>query len=303
MTYIILGAVAAIIYKLLLSNRKIDYSDKIIWITGASSGIGEHLAYEFSKHGAHILLSGRNFKELERVHQKIPSKSTIIPFDLSDADSTFEKANQVCKNHKIFMLVNNAGISQRALFEESLSGISLERKLMEINYFSAIALTKAFIANLNGRKGQVVVVSSTAGLLGAPLRTGYSAAKSGIIGYYDSLRPELKDLGIDVIHVSPGFVNTNVSKNALDHNGNSFDIEDSYNKNGYQPDDFAKIAVRKIFYSKTHVFIGQPNMWLAYFIKSFSPSLKSWLIKTVFAKSLKKVIRKVVKSKANQFLK
>ena len=131
---------------------------------------------------------------------------------------------------------------------------------MEINYFSAIALTKAFIANLNGRKGQVVVVSSTAGLLGAPLRTGYSAAKSGIIGYYDSLRPELKDLGIDVIHVSPGFVNTNVSKNALDHNGNSFDIEDSYNKNGYQPDDFAKIAVRKIFYSKTHVFIGQPNM-------------------------------------------
>lgn len=188
------------------------------------------------------------------------------------------------------MLVNNAGVSQRALFEKTLSGISLERKLMEVNYFSVVALTKAFVANINGRKGQIVVVSSAAGLHAAPGRTGYSAAKAGIIGYYDSLRSEMKDLGIDVVHVSPGYVSTNISKNALDCNGNKFDVIDTHNKNGYSPKEFAKMAVRKIFNGFTHIFITQTESKVAYLTKSFSPFLSCWIIKRSYAKSYAKMI-------------
>jgi short-subunit dehydrogenase len=276
--------VPVLCYKLYFMYRKIDYTGKTVWITGASSGIGEHLAYEFAKHNAHVLLSGRNIQELQRVHSKIAKNSTIIPLDLSDANKVFEKAYKICQEHNVNVLINNAGVSQRCLFKEILNGIDIERKLMEINYFSVVAMTKAAVKFMKGQGGQVVAVSSVAGLHASPGRTGYSAAKAGIIGYYESLRSELKDYNIHVCNLLPGLINTNISINALASDGNKFGTIDPLNKNGYDPDAFARLAVRGIYNYKNDIIITQKRSTFAYLLKSFSPSLCVVLLNRMFKK-------------------
>ncbi|OMJ65873.1 hypothetical protein SteCoe_37489 [Stentor coeruleus] len=280
-----------IIYKAYQFFKPVTFHNKTVWITGASSGIGEYLAYEFVSKGAFVILSGRNMQELQRVHEKIPKQSKIIIFDLSDANKTLENANEVCMNNTIDILINNAGISQRGLFEEMLDRIDIERKLMEINYFSVIAMSKAYVKNLNGRKGCIVVVSSLSGLIPAPLRTGYSAAKAGIIGYFESMRSELKDLGVDVVNVSPGFVNTNVSINSIDSKGNKANIEDSYNKNGFSPACFAKDVVNSIYRGETNVIKAQYSSKLVYLLRSVSPLLALTMVKKFYTKNAKKIVK------------
>ena len=265
----------------------VTYKGKTIWITGASSGIGEYLSYEFARVGAHVLLSGRNLEELERVHNRIPGSSSIVRLDLSASDVLFSGASEICKNHQVDVLINNAGVSQRAFFEDNLEDINQERKLMEVNYFSAVALTKAFVKSLHGRKGHVVVISSTAGLHGASTRTGYSASKAAITGYYESLRSELKDIGVCVTNIAPGFVNTNISINSLNSKGEKFGMRDPFNKAGFEPDYFAREVVKKIFYQDEDVIFAQFQSVALYKAMSFSPWLCSFVLLKVYTEKMK----------------
>jgi dehydrogenase/reductase SDR family member 7B len=279
MLFLLVLLLPYILYRLYLAYRPISYKGKTVWITGASSGIGEFLAYEFASLGAFVLLSGRNLTELNRVKSKIPDSSAVIPLDLSDSSTVISKASSILSQHKVDILVNNAGVSQRSLFADSLSGIEIERQLMEVNYFSVIAMTKAFLKHLSGRSGQVVVVSSMAGVIAGPTRSGYGAAKAGISGYYESLRGELRGKNIDVIDVLPGFVKTNISKSALNYDGKGSGVVDPYNHDGYEPDAFAKEVIRRMYNGEQTIVIAQRMIRFAHFVQAFSPSLCLTFIK------------------------
>jgi short-subunit dehydrogenase len=279
MLFLLVLLLLYILYRLYLAYRPISYKGKTVWVTGASSGIGEFLAYEFASLGAFVLLSGRNLTELNRVKSKIPDSSAVIPLDLSDSSTVISKASSILSQHKVDILVNNAGVSQRSLFADSLSGIEIERQLMEVNYFSVVAMTKAFLKHLSGRSGQVVVVSSAAGLIPGPARSGYGAAKAGISGYYDSLRGELSGQNISVIEVFPGFVKTNLLKSALNYDGKASGIVDPYNHDGYEPDAFAKEMIRRMYNGEQTIVIAQRFIRFAYLLKALSPSLCLGFIK------------------------
>lgn len=208
-----------------------EFKDKVVWITGASSGIGEALAIEFCKRGARLILSARREDELQRVGAltRLPDLDImILPFDLSDTSKASGLAAQVMnKFGRIDILINNGGQSQR---EEAIkTDEAVERKLFEVNYFSAVNLSKAVLPYMVKQKsGQIVVVSSIAGKFGFYLRSSYSAAKHALHGYFESLRLEVEKKGIKILIVCPGKVKTNISLNASTATGVHNKMDESH---------------------------------------------------------------------------
>ncbi|MBR3713647.1 MAG: SDR family NAD(P)-dependent oxidoreductase, partial [Bacteroidales bacterium] len=195
-----------------------DFKDKKVWITGASSGIGEALTYKFSELGARLIISSRREAELQRVKSacKYPDKVTIVPLDLEKYHDIAAIATPIVEQMgAIDILVNNGGASQRALvLEEDLTVVE---KMMKINFMGAVALTKVILPGMVAQKsGHIVCMSSLAGKFGIPLRSGYAAAKHALHGFFETLRAENYDNGIRVLMVCPGYINTNVAINALD---------------------------------------------------------------------------------------
>jgi short-subunit dehydrogenase len=199
-----------------------NFQDKIVWITGASSGIGEALAYEFSKRGASLILSARRGKELERVCAQCtdPARTKILTLDVADLESIPQKAAEArALFGRIDMLVNNAGITQRGRVVET-EMVALQR-VFQVNFFGAVALTKAVLPEmLERRAGHIVVISSLAGKLPVPKYAAYCASKHALQGYFDSLRGEVAHSGIKVSLILPGFVESKLSENSLDAHGN-----------------------------------------------------------------------------------
>ena len=286
--YIITGLIFYFLRQLFQKFRKVDYTGQNIWITGSSSGIGEALAYEYASKGGFIILSGRNLEELQRVHNKIPKNSAIVPLDLSNADEVFKKVEEVCKKYRIDILVNNAGVSQRSLFEECLENIDLERNLMEINYFSVVSMTKAVAKHMIGKKGSIVVISSVAGLIGPPGRTVYAASKSAINAYYEAMRTELMEQGIKVSIVCAGFVNTNISKNALNSKGEKSNFVDDFGSKRISPESFAKETVRKLYLGHRNIIVSGFSEKAILPIKYFFPGLATRILRIAYASQMKK---------------
>jgi short-subunit dehydrogenase len=272
--------------------RPISFKGKTIWITGASSGIGEGLAEEFHSLGAFVILSGRNEAELLRVHSLMPN-SMIFSFDLSDSSKVIERAQVLLSNQRVDILINNAGVSQRSFFIRNLETIRPERTLMEVNYLSVIALTKAFVKHLSGRRGTVAVVSSTAGLLPSIGSSGYSGSKSGIINYFQAMSAELRDLGVSVVNLAPGYTDTRLSLNALNEKGEKSGFYDPRNANGIKCQDFAKIAARRIFNGDKEIIITQTLDFLPYFVlKSVAPRVSTWIVKKLMKTNAENIIKK-----------
>lgn len=248
----------------------------VYWITGASSGIGEALAYELSSQGHQVILSARNSKKLEEVRAKLPhpDKAKILPFDLSDTKGSDAISDQAFALFGgIDVLVLNAGLSQRSLAQET--GLEVYRNLMEVNYFGNVALTQAVLPKfLAKNKGQFVVVTSLVGKFGTPYRSGYAASKHALHGYYDSLRAEMmmQEKNIDVTIICPGFVNTDVSFNALGASGSATHQRDEANASGMDPKEFAKRAYKVIFARKFEAYIGGTEV-LGVKLKRFFPDL------------------------------
>ena len=216
------------------------FENKTVWITGASSGIGEALAKSFSAAGAHIILSGRRVEALDAVAAKLATPALILPFEVTDYESLRGHVEAAWAwTGRVDILVNNAGISQRSL--ALLTDPQVYTDLINIDLIAPIWLTQLqlpLMAKAGG--GHIVAISSVAGRIGAPLRTAYSAAKHGLIGYMDALRAEVSERhNIQVTNVLPGSVATNVSRNALTADGSKRGVSDANIEAGDDPMDCA----------------------------------------------------------------
>jgi short-subunit dehydrogenase len=260
--------------------------NKVIWITGASSGIGEALAYALARRGNSLILSARRTEALERVKGNCPpeaqSRIRILPFDLAQADTLqliTEAAVQLFGYVDVVIL--NGGISQRSLAMET--ALAVDRQLMEVDYFANVALTKYLLPHMVKRNaGHIVVVSSVMGKIGTPYRSGYAAAKHALHGYFDSLRAELWKVckSIRITLVCPGWVRTSITLHALTADGTALNKMDESTAKGMDPHRFATAMIRAIEKEKEEVYIGGTKEILAVYLKRFLPGLFSRIVRS-----------------------
>ncbi len=217
------------------------FQGKIVWITGASSGIGEALAKAFAAEGGHIILSGRRTDALEQVAGKIDGECLILPFETTDYDALPAQV-ETARNWKgkVDILVNNAGISQRSLALDTHPDV--HHRIINVDLLAPIWLTQLLLPHMIAAGGgHIVGISSVAGRVGVPLRTAYCAAKHGLIGYMDALRAETEKLhNVRVTNILPGSIRTNVSRNALTKDGDSRGKSDAAIDNGMKPSECAR---------------------------------------------------------------
>jgi dehydrogenase/reductase SDR family member 7B len=236
-----------------------NYTNKVIWITGASSGIGEALAYAFSRRGAWLIRSSRRAEELERVRMACahPDVVKVIPLDLLNMGSFAGKvAEAIGAFGRIDILVHNGGVSQRSLVMETSLGV--QRMVMELDYFSYVALTQAVLPHfVERRSGHFVVVSSVMGKIGTPMRSAYAAAKHALHGFFDCLRAEVVSLGIRVTMLTPGYVRTNISMHVVTKDGSPMGKASVNIEKGLAADKAAAQIVRAVARRKYEVYIGK----------------------------------------------
>ena len=260
-----------------------DLKNKIIWITGASSGIGKSLAIELSKLDTKLILSSRNEATLNEVKNECEHSESIkiLPIDLEKYNG-FDKSVETAISFfgKIDILVNNGGISQRALAIDT--NLVVDKRIMDINFMGTLALTKAllphFIAN---KSGHFVTVTSVVGKVATPLRSTYSASKHALHGFFDSLRAEVHKHNIAVTLILPGYVQTNVSMNAVTGDGSKQNSMDTATANGVPADVFAKRMIRVIKKRKNEAVIGGFKEVGSTFLKRISPKLLAKLVRNV----------------------
>ena len=257
-----------------------SFQDKIVWITGASSGIGEAIAYELSKRGAKLILSSRRKGALTEVKNncKNPSDVHIITLDLAETNQLAGKAKDALSifGH-IDYLFNNGGISQRS--EAINTKLEVIRRVMEINFFGSVALTKAVLPSMIERQsGHIIVTSSVMGKFSTRLRSSYAASKHALHGYFDAIRQEVYDDNINISMVCPGFIKTNVTKNALEGDGSKHNKMGEGQENGMPADEFAKKLIPKILSEKEEIYIGGKEIWGIY-LKRFFPRLLNKMLR------------------------
>ncbi len=259
-----------------------NFKDKVIWITGASSGIGEGLAYAFARRGARLILSSRNQHELEKVKNSCEpgTEILVLPLDVASFDIIPETAKKAIQHFgRIDLLINNAGISQRALIKETT--FETEKKIIEVNYLGTVAVTKAVLpAMLEQQSGHIVTISSVMGKFGAPWRSAYSASKHALQGWFDSLRAEVAKDNIKVTIICPGYVRTNVTINALKGDGSKNNRMAGRTDKGLSPEAFAKKAIRAIAREKEEAWIGGWEL-SAIYAKLYFPRILSYFVKRI----------------------
>ncbi len=257
-----------------------NLKNKTIWITGASSGIGEALAIALSREEARLVLSARNRKNLESVQKAClvhTSYCMVQPFDISETSQLDVIVKNVMEQvGEIDILINNAGRSQRSLAIETPPNI--DRVIMEVNFFGVIELTKLVLPfMLKKGSGHIVAVSSISGKFGFPLRTAYSASKHAVQGYFESLRAELKNDNIKVTIVSPGRIKTNISMNAITGDGTPYNKMDEGQAGGIAPEKCAKIIVNAIKNERKEILVGNKELLMVH-IRRFLPGLYHYLV-------------------------
>ena len=252
-----------------------ELNNKIIWITGASSGIGEALAYESIANGAKIVLSARREEELKRVASNCKTAAEnilILPLDLENTSNIQEKVDLVKKKFgRIDVLINNSGMGHRT--KAVNTSTEIDRRVMEVNFFGTINLTKAVAREMQEQKnGKIVVISSIMGKYGLPLYSTYSASKHALYGYFESLRQELYKDNVKVLIVRPGFINTDVSTKLLTETGKEYGIKSESQNKGTSPADCAKGILRAIKGNRDHKFVGGYEIF-SVFVKQYFPGM------------------------------
>ncbi len=232
--------------------------DKVVWITGASSGIGEALVYRYHKAGAKLIISSRNRDELFRVKANCKNALHVhvLSLDLEQTSSLQQKTTDALKIYnKIDVLINCAGVSQRSLALET--DAATEEKIMRINFWGTVALSKAIIpAMIIQGGGQIVCISSLAGKFGTRFRSAYAASKHALHGYFDSLRAEVANQNIIITLACPGFIKTKVSLNALTGDGNPQKTMDDAINIGMPAETCAEQIYKAVSAHKEEVYIG-----------------------------------------------
>jgi len=243
------------------------FSGKYAWITGASSGIGEALVYEFVKRGATVIISSNDPQGLERVKASCNERSSrviCVSFDLSDTSGITSLVEQEMKiAGRLDYLLNIGGISQRARIDET--PLWLDRKIFEINYFGTIALTKAVLPYMISQKsGHIVATSSISGRFGFPLRSAYSASKQALHGFFETLYLENKKDNIRTSVLIPGRVRTNISFHALDAAGKEHGKMDEGLSKGMTPEKAAQIILKGILRNRREILVGRGELVMLY---------------------------------------
>lgn len=246
----------------------VEFKDKTLLITGGGSGIGEAIAYQFARKGCNVILTGLGEESLKRVQKRcleLGVKAWIFEVNL-ESPASVDALVEYIHNEKfhIDFFVLNAGISQRAMTLET--DISIDRKLMEINYFGGIYLIKSLKEMLLASKiTHIAVTTSISGLFGFPLRSAYCASKHALFGFYESL--ELEYPNIKVTFLIPGRIRTEISKSAILASGEKFGRMDPGQANGMDVTKCAKVAIRAISREKHKKLIGGKELLMAYFYK------------------------------------
>ncbi len=258
--------------------------ESVVWITGASSGIGSALAREYSRLGARCILTARNREKLEEVRKQCPrgeSGVAVLPGDLGRIETIPELAKKAVVIYgRIDILINNAGVSQRSLVHET--SIDVYKDLFNVNVLGTIALTREILPEMiRNRSGQIVAVSSIAGKFGTPLRSGYCATKHALHGFFDSLRAEVWQYGISVSLVVPGFVQTDISRHAFTGSGGFYGKMDENQAGAVSPEDAARAIVRNVAAYKREFRVGMNGKSrLALFLAAFFPGLLARILRT-----------------------
>ena len=264
------------------------FAGKVVWITGASSGIGEEMAYQLAAKKARLILSARRATELERVREQcctMTHEVEILPLDLFEISTLPAKAAEA---EAIFgrmdMVVHSGGISQRDTMLNTIP--EAETRIMHVNFTSVVAITRAVLPGMIARKeGRFVLMSSVAGKIGVPNRTTYSATKHALIGYFDALRAELTIAKHPVyIHIMvPGFIRTNISIHAVRGDGHAQGVMDPGQDGGMPVEKCVRKMIHGIEKNKREVLIGGKEILMTYF-RRFIPGLYYYLITRVRTK-------------------
>lgn len=254
------------------------FENKVVWITGASSGIGEALAYAFAGQNARLVLSARRADELERVKEGCglaEGQVLLLPMDVSEHAQVGEQQRKVVEQFgPVDILINNAGLSHWSKIRD----LSMEvlKQIMDVNFLGGAALTKAVLPQMLERKqGHIVVVSSILGKIVTPKQAAYNASKHAIQGFYDTLRAEVGGEGVKVLVVSPGAVNTNVAKNSLDKEGRPIGRSNKMIERGLDPGHVAAEVLRAIRKDKEEIILAGGKEKFAILLKRFAPGLFS----------------------------
>ncbi|UJJ32959.1 SDR family NAD(P)-dependent oxidoreductase [Halopseudomonas maritima] len=235
-----------------------SFASRVVWITGASSGIGEALSRALLADGAAVILSGRRVEALQQLAALAPERTLVLPFETTDYDRLPALVEQAWAwQGRIDLLINNAGISQRSLALDTR--FDVYRQLIEIDYLAPVALTQLLLPRLVEQgSGQLAVVSSVAGKVGAPLRTGYCGAKHAVVGYFEALRAEVEQAyGIGVSVILPGSVRTAIASNALEGSGTARGRSDTNIDNGIDPDDAARTILDGLQQRQHDIIVAQ----------------------------------------------
>jgi len=260
------------------------FKNKVIWITGASSGIGEACAYRFAQEGATLILTALEEELLSGVQKKClqlgATAVSILPFDLAYIEELESLANKALQQYgRIDILYNNAGISQRSTTLET--DISVIRKIMNINYYAPVILTKTILPQMisNGG-GQLVVTTSIAGKFGFPLRSAYCSSKHALYGFFETIQAEYFNQNIHVTIVCPGRVRTNISFYALEKDGTQHGKLDPGQAGGVSAEKAAKQIVYAVYRKKREILVGGKELIMTY-IKRFFPNMAAKLARKI----------------------
>ncbi|XP_076627252.1 dehydrogenase/reductase SDR family protein 7-like [Colletes latitarsis] len=268
-------------------RKKAMLSGKVVIITGASSGLGEALAHVFYDCGCKIILISRRKEELERVksslmntHHTIPTHPPIVlPLDITDINSLQSEMGKIIEIHgKVDILINNAGISYRG--EVINTNVDVDIKVMLTNYFAQIALAKAVLPFMvKQQSGHIVCISSIQGKISIPYRTAYAASKHALQAWCDGCRAELANQNIKVSVISPGYVQTALSLNALTGSGQVYGVMDKTTQEGYSPEYVANCTLKAILKEKKDVLVSPITPKLAIYLRTLWPSLYFWIMR------------------------
>lgn len=251
------------------------FAYKVIIITGASSGIGRALALELAKVQASIVLAARSEDDLREIAVRCREKGAralVVPTDVAEKEQCRHLVEKTIEEYgQIDILVNNAGISMWAYFEE-FEDLDRFDEMMQVNYMGAVYCTKFALPYLKKSKGLIVAVSSLAGKTGVPTRSGYSASKHAMVGFFESIRVELMDSGVDVSLVYPGFVATEIRKRAFGEDGAPLGVSPIQEDKAMTPEECARIMVKGMAKRKREIVMtlrGKIGQW----IKLIAPGL------------------------------